>query len=192
MCPRRVELKYKEGCARYDTKTRDMLNTFLESGKVEPKFAPRQSLYKNICYLNSTRQKVTKDLYCCDRFTVGKQSYKGEFMYEGKKEKYNFWVDMPMLATTNLKSEEVYNIMEFEVEYIDSQTVTIADTVFPIDKFAHFFIPAFCCTVYKYQGADINDPLYIYNNVNRMDKKQLYTALSCTAKYEYIHLNNRL
>lgn len=90
MCPRRVELKYKEGCARYDTKTRDMLNTFLESGKVEPKFAPRQSLYKNICYLNSTRQKVTKDLYCCDRFTVGKQSYKGEFMYEGKKEKYNY------------------------------------------------------------------------------------------------------
>ena len=97
-----------------------------------------------------------------------------------------------MLATTNLKSEEVYNIMEFEVEYIDSQTVTIADTVFPIDKFAHFFIPVFCCTVYKYQGADINDPYNIYNNVNRMDKKQLYTALSCTAKYEYIHLNNRL
>lgn len=50
---------------------------------------------------------------------------------------------MPMLATTNLKSEEVYNIMEFEVEYIDSQTVTIADTVFPIDKFAHFFYPSF-------------------------------------------------
>ena len=101
-------------------------------------FADRKPLYKNICYLNSTRQKVTKE--CCDRFTEGKQSYEVEFIYDGKKEVYPVCARMPVLVTTNLKSDEIYNMMEFEVETIDKQTVMIADTVFPIDKFAQSFI----------------------------------------------------
>ena len=40
-------------------------------------------------------------------------------------------------------------------------------------------MPAICITVYKYQGCDIGEN-YIIRDVNRMDKKQLYTALSCT------------
>ena len=42
-------------------------------------------------------------------------------------------------------------------------------------------IPAFCSTVYKYQGADINEHFNILD-VNRMDEKQLYTFLSRTTK----------
>ena len=48
--------------------------------------------------------------------------------------------------------------MEFEIKSIDEQTFMIADTVFAIEKFAQSFIPAFCCTVYKYQGNDIDEP----------------------------------
>lgn len=48
--------------------------------------------------------------------------------------------------------------------------------------------PTFCCTVYKYQGADINEPYNIYD-VNRMEKKQLYTALSRTTKFDYISIS---
>ena len=33
MCPRRVQMKYKEECSRYDPKTRDVLTKFLETGK---------------------------------------------------------------------------------------------------------------------------------------------------------------
>ena len=79
-------------------------------------------------------------------------------------------------------------MMEFHVERIDDTNVTINGTVFSISKFAQSFIPAFCCTVYNYQGADISEPYNIYN-VNCMDKKQLYTALSRTTKFEYNHLN---
>ena len=57
-------MKYKEGCSRYDIKTKDTLTKFPETGKVPTKFAEREPLYKNICYLNSTRQKATRD--CCD------------------------------------------------------------------------------------------------------------------------------
>lgn len=74
------------------------------------------------------------------------------------------------------------------MEQINDQSVTINETVFPVSKFAQSLIPAFCCTVYKYQGADISEPYDIFN-VNGMDKKQLYTALSRTTKFEYIHLN---
>lgn len=84
MCPRRVQMKYKEGCSRYDIKAKNMLTKFLETGKVTAKFAEREPLYKNICYSNSTRQKVTRER--CDRFTEGKQSYDlSSFMMETKK-----------------------------------------------------------------------------------------------------------
>lgn len=43
-------------------------------------------------------------------------------------------------------------------------------------------------TVRKYQGGEIDDHYNIYD-INRMDKKQLYTSLSRTTKVEYIHLD---
>lgn len=108
MCLRRVQMKYKEGCSRYDTKTRDMLTKFLETGKVTAKFADRKPLFKNICYLNSTRQKVTKE--CGDRFTVDKQSHDVEFIYDGEKKLYPVCPGMPMLATTNRNHETKFII----------------------------------------------------------------------------------
>lgn len=110
-------MKNKEGCSRYDIKTKDMLTKFLETGKVTAKFADRKPLYKNICYLNSTRQNVTRD--CCERFTAGKTCYKIEFVYDGNEETYPVCAEMPVLATINLKTEEIYNMMEFNVEQIN-------------------------------------------------------------------------
>lgn len=101
-------MKYKEGCSRYDIKTKDILTKFLETGMVTVKFADRKPLYQNICYLNSTRQHVTRD--CCERFTAGKTSYRIEFIYDGNKETYPVCAGMPVLATTNLKTEEIYNM----------------------------------------------------------------------------------
>ena len=91
--------------------------------------------------------------------------------------------------------------MEFTIEDIqnnncesnkrqDNRKFMINEEWFDIKEFSESFIPSFCVTVYKYQGADINEPYNIYD-VNRMDKKQLYAALSRTTKLEYIHLNNK-
>lgn len=66
MCPKRVEMKYKENSSRYDVQTRDMLTEFLKTGRVTTKFAPIGTYNKNTCYLNTTRHTVTKE--CCDRF----------------------------------------------------------------------------------------------------------------------------
>lgn len=49
------------------------------------------------------------------------------------------------------------------------------------------FIPSFCLTVYKYQGDSINEN-YNIHDINKMDKSMLYTALSRTSKFDFIHL----
>ena len=80
--------------------------------------------------------------------------------------------------------------MEFVIEEINNESFKINNEWYDKEEFSWNFIPAFCVTVYKYEGADIDEPYNIYD-VNKMDKKQLYTALSRTTKKEYIHVNNK-
>ena len=95
---------------------------------------------------------------------------------------------MPVLDTQNIK-DEIFNTMEFVIEDISNNQFKINNEWFYQKEFSENFIPSFCVTVYKYQGADINEPYNRYD-VNRMDKKQLYTSLSRTTRFEYIHVNN--
>ena len=157
------------------------LPSLLETGKVTGKFAPRGQYYKNICYLSKTRQKVTRE--CCDTFVEDKESYEVDFLYNSKRERDSVYVGMPMLVTQNLKNENLFNMIEHITE--DGSMFTIGGHAFEYSKFSQCFIPAFCCTVYKYQGSEIDEHYNIYN-VSRMDKKELYTALSRTTKLEYI------
>ena len=86
-------------------------------------------------------------------------------------------------------------MMEFELTKIDHDAkgnllFMFGDKVFEHSVFAEPFIPAFCVTVYKYQGGTINKPYNIFD-VEKMYKKQLYTALSRTTNLEYIQLSNK-
>ena len=181
MCPERVKLEYIEGCSRYDTKTRDMLIKFLRTGKIQPEFPAIGKYYKNRCYLNKTRRTVTE--ICCNKFVKNKKHNVVNFKYNGKAEHYKVAVGMPILVKQNLK---------FTIDEIDEHGTSfkVNNVWFEHNDFRQSFIPAFCCTVYKYQGADIKENYNILD-VNRMDKKQLYTCLSRTTKFEYIHLNNQ-
>ena len=143
--------------------------------------------------MNYTRVKVNTD--CCDRFVKDKKYETIDFKYNGKKETYKVCEGMPVIATQNLKEREIFNTMEFVVEDIyndkfNNYKFKVNDQLFDKAEFSISFIPSFCVTVYKYQRADINEH-YNIHDVNRMDKKQLYTALSRTTKFEYIHLNNK-
>ena len=189
MCPRVETLQYIEKSCRYDKQTHEMLKTFLKHGKISTYFQPiDKKLYKNICYLNSTRIKVNAQ--CCDQFTKDKMYETVVFKYDNKKETYKVCQDLPVLATKNLKEQGIFNTMEFVIEKIRENKFKVNNEWFDKKEFSESFIPAFCVTVYKYQGADIDEP-YNVHDVNRMNKKQLYTALSRTTKLEYIHLNNK-
>ena len=189
MCPRIETLQYIEKSCRYDKQTHEMLKTFLKHGKISTYFQPiDKKLYKNICYLNSTRIKVNAQ--CCDQFTKDKRYETVEFKYDNKKEIYKVCQNMPILATQNIKDKKIFNTMEFVIEKIKENKFKVNNEWYDIKEFSESFIPSFCVTVYKYQGADINEH-YNVHDVNRMDKKQLYTALSRTTKLEYVHLNNK-
>ena len=189
MCPKVETLKYIEKSCRYDKQTHEMLKTFLKHGKISTYFQPiDKKLYKNICYLNSTRIKVNTD--CCDQFTKDKRYETVEFKYDNKKETYKVCQNIPIMATQNIKDKKIFNTMEFIVEKVRKNRFKVNNEWYDIKEFSESFIPSYCVTVYKYQGADIDEPYNVYD-VNRMNKKQLYTALSRTTKLEYIHLNNK-
>ena len=173
MCPKIETLQYIEKSCRYDKPTHEMLKTFLKHGKISIYFNPvNNQLYKNICYLNKTRIKVNTE--CCNRFTHGKMYVTVDFKYDNKKETYNVCTDMPVLATTNIKDKHIFNTMEFKIEDIKENRFKINNEWFDKNTFAASFIPSFCVTVYKYQGADIDEHYNVYD-VDKMDKKQLYT-----------------
>ena len=103
---------------------------------------------------------------------------------------------MPMLVTQNLKDRDLLNMMRFNIQDIvqnddddDDITFRINNQLFSYDEFRESFIPAFCVTVHRCQGGTINTH-YSISNVNKLDKKQLRTALSRTTKLKYIHLDN--
>ena len=92
---------------------------------------------------------------------------------------------MPVLATQNLKDRDIFNTMEFVVEDMNDRSFKVNNEWFEIGEFSESFIPSFCVTVYKYQGADINEPYNVYD-VNRMDKK---TTLHCFESNNKIRLH---
>ena len=188
MCPKIDTLKYIEESSRYDKKTHMVLDRFLKKGKVAKNFSPIDTnLYKNICFLNKTRIEV--NTRCCDMFVEGKEYENVMFKYNDKKEEYKVCVGMPVIATDNIKDKEIFNTMEFVIERVSEDTIEIDGQEFDLKTFSQCFIPSFCVTVHKCQGADINEPYNIYD-VEKMDKKLLYTALSRTTKYKYVHLDN--
>ena len=187
MCPKRVTLEYIEGCSRYDKKTHEMLETFLKHGKVSTQFEATADYYKNICFLNKTRKEINEK--CCKKFCEDKNYINMNFKYNGEKETYQICEGMPVSATQNIKDKEVFNTMEFKIEKIKNDKIFINNTEFSREEFAESFIPNFCATVYKYQGSDIKEDYNIFDT-HMMDKKQMYTALSRTTKFEYLHINN--
>ena len=94
---------------------------------------------------------------------------------------------MPVVYEDNLKNRNMYNAQVFRITEIDSNFVLVNGQTFIHSVLAKYFNLAFGMTVHKYQGGTINEPFCIHN-ANVMGKKELYSALSRTAKYEYLHI----
>ena len=141
--------------------------------------------------MNKTRRYVTQE--CCNRFTENLKYYEIDFKYQGHREKYKVAAGMPMLVTQIIRNKNMFNMEQYNIDSIgeseDGNLIfTLNDTTFSHSEFGESFIPAFCVTVYKYQGGTISTPYNIYD-VEKMDKKQLYTALSRTTELNHVHLD---
>ena len=80
-----------------------------------------------------------------------------------------------MLVTKNMCNKEMYNMQQYNIDKIqendqgDLEFILNGQT-FSHSEFRESFIPAFCVTVYKYQGSTITEPYNIYD-ADKMDKK---------------------
>ena len=183
MCPKIVELEYIEASARYDAKTHEILMAFLRTGKITSELNAIVECDRNICYYNATRIKVNK--MRAEKFIIGKKNYE---IKVSPKETYKVCAGMPVICTTNIKEHAMYNSEQYIIERMNSSEVTINKKVFTHDEFKLYFTLAFCITVYRYQGDKIDEHYNIYD-ADRMDKRQLYTALSRTTKHEFLHVD---
>ena len=136
----------------------------LKKGKINCKFNPTGKFYRNICYLNDTGKKVTD--VCCKRFIKenNKEAISSDFSYNNKRETCEVKEEMPILAKQNKKDKDIFNTIEFIIEEIKGDSLKVNDFWFEKDEFTHYFIPALCVTVYKYQGCDINEHYNVYVN----------------------------
>ena len=114
---------------------------------------------------------------------------------ESDTEVYPVCERMPIMATKNLKAMNIFNTMEFKIRQImcedNKYFFMINNERFTEKEFSECFISSFCLTVYKYQGGEVDSDFNIYD-VNRMDKKQIYTAMSRTTRFKHIHLDENM
>ena len=188
MCPTIEKLEYIEKSARYDKKTYETLSVFLKTGRVTNTFSKIIECDTNICFSNHTRARVNKER--ANNFIVGVKTLVIEMRFKNPKVKelYKVCAGMPVICTANIKEMHMYNSEQYTIEDMDSQTVTVNKMKFKHDEFKQWFTLAFCITVYRYQGDKIDTHYNIYD-ADRMDKRQLYTSMSRTTKFEYIHVD---
>ena len=140
MCPKRVKMKYKPECARYDTPTKEFLD------KIEETMLQPQPKYTNICYLNKTRRRITED--CCNRFSADKESMLVGFQYQGRLEKYMIAAEMPLLVTKNMRQHNLFNNQACKINTFDENEVVVEDEehnmiTMKLSEFRDSFIAAF-------------------------------------------------
>ena len=87
---------------------------------------------------------------------------------------------MPVICTKNMKDRGMYNRQMFKIQEIDREGAKIRNKSFSMNELCKNFTLAHAVTC-KYQGDKIDDRYCIWD-MQRMDKKMAYTAISRTKK----------
>lgn len=182
MCGKINQLPYIEKTGRYTLELNNILQEFLNTGKLSHGFKKiDQDIKINITVTNRTRIKINKH-FCKEGITIN-------FIYQGKKEVYKINKDTPIICTKNLPKHNMYNSQCFKIDYIDENKVIINNIDFSINEFAKAFLPNYGTTIYRLQGETLRDNYNIYES-HLMNRNMLYTALSRATSKNIIHINN--
>lgn len=150
--------------ARYDEELKKMLDYFLENYDIPREWKNKKidpKLKTNICLKNKTRDEIN------DKFAP-----------DGIKP------DMEIICERNYYKEKVYN-----GQFFTCQDVIGDKTIIPKGKFLKkHFRPAYCVTVYKYQGKTITEDFNIYD-AHKMSFNEFYTAISRAKSASQIHFD---
>lgn len=127
---------------------------------------------------------------------------------KSKKQKYKLDKNAPIICLENdkeLKKIGICNnwkgkLISYDKDGVDIEGLMYIDGKYQKnilritnDDFQGYFNPLYASTVHKFQGAKIDKPYAIIINSNRYRNRELlYTALSRTTDYKYIHISDKL
>ena len=192
MCPELKVLEYREDSSRYTKELYDILKVLLETGKLDYNFKEiDEDLMVNVVKSNPQRKKILK------RLLAEKDGYEVEFIYQKAREKYKIFEGMEMVCSANLKKFNLFNNHAYTISEIAEADESLFvqlhndfnEVRLGLENFRRHFIPIYATTVYKYQGATINEHYNIWE-AHKMNKNELYTALSRASSHEFIHCSN--
>lgn len=167
-----ITKQFVSGDSRYDVSLKEALDYLLKTGKLHKSLMNHpivDDFDVNICKLNKTRDEIN----CF--FVVD----------------YSDWfIGMPIISEENKKLDEkkISRSEFFKIASLDQEKKTLKVLGMDQELPFSFFRPAYCVTVYKYQGSTIHSP-YNIRDVEQMDLNEIYTALSRATKLENIHLD---
>jgi hypothetical protein len=151
----------------------------------------------NICFLNKTRKFIN------GRVNDYVASFKDEvFPAPAGKSEYSqdclLYVGMPIIAHTNFTKGGILqcvNSETFTIKSITAETMTVVSTrtegehlmTLATSDFAKYFLPNYCTTTHKLQGATITGPINIFD-WSRMPREVRYTACTRAKKLSQISM----
>jgi hypothetical protein len=147
---------------------------------------------KSICYFNKTRVKINH--ICMEHFKEEVEHIYLEHKLEDIKDKRQsvyLYDGLPIMAWKNCVKLGIVNSEEFVVNNFDEEKIYITreeggeDLEIEIDDFHNYFVPNYCATTHKSQGATYRDKVFLWD-WNRLvsNKKIVYTATSRATKFE--------
>lgn len=195
----RIELTEKQ---RYDEGLWDFLEKGYETedwNGLEERPIDFAEIYngKNICYYNRTRVDINKR--CMDYFKIQAQDpmYLGftpkQVEIDGvmkddptdRRQSVYIYNDLPVMSWKNSIDLGIVNSEEFRVLDYDDETIILTrdeggeDIEIETVKFHDYFIPNYCSTAHKSQGATYKGKVLLWDwNTIKQDKHLAYTACS--------------
>jgi len=189
-----IELNERQ---RYDKELWDFLERGIENDDwsgLKEEVINYEDIYSNksICYFNKTRVKINK--ICMEHFKEQTDyiylEHKLEDLNDRRQSVY-LYNGLPIMAWKNCVKLGIVNSEEFIVSSFDEEKIYITreelgeDFEIDIDDFHKYFVPNYCATTHKSQGATYKDKVILWD-WDRMitDKKVVYTACSRATKFD--------
>jgi len=189
-----IELSERQ---RYDKALWDFLEKGIDEDAwlgINEKKVMYNEIYENksICYYNKTRVKINK--LCMDYF---KQQTDSIFLehkiedLEDRRQSVYLYDGLPIMSWKNCVKLGIVNSEEFLVKSWSDEKIFISreeggeDLEIDTDDFHDYFVPNYCSTTHKSQGATYKGKVILWD-WNRMitDKEVVYTACSRATKLE--------
>ena len=192
--PNRIELEYDTTSSRYNFESYIILKNFLKYNTIYNKTFKSidLDLDTNLCYLNKTRIIVNTNYIKNYILKNNCKTILCNFHYNNSNESYPVFESMKLICIRTDRKYDIYNSMEYKLSSIDfeKEIFTINDIKYNIYNFTRTFIPNYCMTIHKAQGSTYLNKHYNLFDIDIINKRLFFTALSRTNDImKYIHLD---